>query len=110
MKLQEFTFIILQGHGIVRNSKGSAYMAELVDLYLLGSRDLLMSKMFKDIAQNHGVEKKDILLSLRNLAQTIKRNDPEWYACVFNHGFNSCTFVRTISREVLASYCAHFET
>lgn len=109
MNLRDFTIYVLHRHGIIRAPMGVTYMVELVDMCLFNSRDMLMSKMFKDLVCKYDISLKTLFRSLRDIAQTIKRKDPEWYDNVFKHGYDSYLFVRIISREVLAAYCAYLE-
>ena len=107
--VKDFTICVLRRHGVVRESKGVDYIMELVDMHLFHPRDMLMSKIFKDVAHKYGVEKKIIFCSLRGIAQTMRRKNPEWYTQVFSKGFDSYTFVKIISREVMVAYCAYLE-
>jgi len=101
MKIRDVIIAVLHRRGIVRMSKAAVCLVELVEVYLTDSADLLMSKMFRDAAQRHGIEKGMLLGSLRRLALRMGRKDPAWHAAAFPEGYSAPAFVRTVAREAL---------
>ena len=109
MRLQDHTIAVLRGHGVQKVTKAFTYTVELVDIYLPRSQDLLMSRMFLEVAQQHSIQKASLIRTLELFAQRIGRTDPEWYRSTFPHGFNALVYVKTIAQEALASYRAFFQ-
>ena len=109
MRLQDHTAAVLRGHGAQKVTKAFTYTVELVDIYLLHSRDLLMSRMFQEVAQRHSIRKTSLIRTLELFARRIGRTDPEWYRRSFPQGFDALVYVETIAQEALASYRAFFQ-
>lgn len=101
MEIRDYAIIVLRRHGIIRRSRDADMLAELVEIWLTDSEDLLLSKLFKEAAERRGIKLSTLYGALRSLAFRMGRKDLAWYGSAFPKRYSARSFFLAVVQEVL---------